>query len=358
MFGDFNDIIILFQTIKSLEKLGDNYCIVFVYNSPRTMKDTFHATECIFPEELHMIISAFKKIAVHVYSIDGEESFINSIKSLKAIHKYVMVYGMAQDLTGNGRRSLIPLLCEYYQLINIGADFMSCTLGRSKDIMHELLSSKGIPFPKTFWYKKADSFQTIPSIIQKGKWLLKPNNESSSIGMEVHNFSDFSLEDIQVLLQQYHQKYPVFCVQEFINGDEVAVPILKIKDLYYCPGISQVDFPKGLNYIDYDMIALETYGYCEYSGPIKEQLIQISVSVSKQLNLTAMSRIDFRIRDNVPYVEDIGANPTVSEANGVNQLYCHYLSSESWCVYALLTYAALINYGLFKPTLHRPPDNR
>ena len=66
MFGDFNDIIILFQTIKSLEKLGDNYCIVFVYNSPRTMKDTFHATECIFPEELHMIISAFKKIAVHV----------------------------------------------------------------------------------------------------------------------------------------------------------------------------------------------------------------------------------------------------------------------------------------------------
>ena len=131
-----------------------------------------------------MIISAFKKIAVHVYSIDGEESFINSIKSLKAIHKYVMVYSMAQDLTGNG-------------LFGFNSHF-------------------------PFWI--------IEGIVWK---------ESAFLYQNV--------------------------------------------------------FGKG--------IPFELKSSC--------------------------TRIDFRIRDNVPYVEDIGANPTVSEANGVNQLYCHYLSSES-----------------------------
>lgn len=352
MFGNFNNIISLFQEIKSQKKLNSEYCIVFVYNSPQTMGDTFHTSECIFPEELHMITSSFNRVATFVYSFDGEEQFIREISALKMKHKYVMVYSMAQNLNGSGRRSLIPLLCEYFHLINIGADFMSCALGRSKEIMYTLLKSQGFLFPKTFFFRDFDSFDEIPIEIQKGKWLLKPNNESSSIGMEVHCFDKYTLTDIRSLLEKYHTEHPIFCIQEFIEGDEVAVPILKIKDYYYCPGISQVDFPEGMSYISYDMIQLETYGYFEYQGSIKEKLIDISINIAKQLSFTAMSRIDFRIQNNIPYIEDIGVNPTISETNGVNQIYCDYLSSDSWCIYAILVYAALINCGLFEPPFH------
>lgn len=352
MLGNFNDIISLFQEIKSQSKLNSDYCILFVYNSPKTMSDTYHSTECIFSEELHMILSSFSRIAEFVYSFDGEDEFINQIAQLKNKHKYIMVYSMAQNLTGSGRRSLIPLLCEYHHLINIGADFMSCTLGRSKEIMYTLLNSMGFPFPKTFFFKSFDTFEELPIEIQKGKWLLKPNNESSSIGMEVHSFDEYSTTEIQLILDEYHQKHPIFCIQEFINGEEVAVPMLKIKNSFYCPGISQVDFPEGVNYINYDMIQLETYGYFEYQGAIKQKLMTISADVAKQLALTGMSRIDFRICNDIPYIEDIGANPTISEANGVNQIYCDYLSSESWCIYAILVYATLINNGLFEPPFH------
>lgn len=98
------------------------------------------------------------------------------------------------------------------------------------------------------------------------------------------------------------------------------------------------------------MVELETYSYFEYDGNLKEKMFEISANVAKTLKLTAMSRIDFRIRNNIPYIEDIGANPTISTNNGVNQLYCTHLQAEPYCVYAILVYTALIEHDLFKPT--------
>ena len=77
---------------------------------------------------------------------------------------------------------------------------------------------------------------------------------------------------------------------------------------------------------------------------------EIRENVAKTRNVNDKCRIDFRIRNNIPYIEDIGANPTISTNNGVNQLYCTYLRAEPDCVYAILVYAALIEHNLFKPT--------
>lgn len=349
MLKNFEYVVKLFNEIKNLPRLDDNFCILFVYNSPKTMSDDIHYSECIFEEELNMILTSFRKIAQYIYAIDGEDEFIRSIPKYKRDYKYLLVYSMAQNLSGDGRRSLIPLLCDYYGLINIGGDFISTVMGRSKDIMYSILQPKGFLFPKTYYIYNDKDIDDILYVIKNGIWLLKPNNESSSIGMQIHNFSQYNQSILRELLLQYRKTHPVYCIQEFIEGEEVAVPILKIKNKYFCPGISQVDFPKGKNYIDYDMVALGTYGYFEYDGELKQRLFEISANVSKTLKLTAMSRIDFRIRNNVPYIEDIGANPTISTNNGVNQLYCEHLQAQPDCVYALLVYVALIEHNLFKP---------
>lgn len=350
MLKNFEYVIKLFKIIKQCPRLGDDYGIFFVYNSPRTMQDTRHLSECILEEELNMILTSFRKVALHVYAIDGEEEFIRSIPKYKKSFKYLLVYSMAQNLNGDGRRSLVPLLCDYYGLINIGANFISTVMGRSKDIMYSILKPKGFIFPKTYYIYNDTDVDMVLHFIRNGRWLLKPNNESSSIGMQVHDFSQYSDSKLRSLLIEYHKAYPVYCIQEFIEGEEVAVPILKIETGYYCPGISQVKFPQGKNYIDYDMVELETYSYFEYDGNLKEKMFEISANVAKTLKLTAMSRIDFRIRNNIPYIEDIGANPTISTNNGVNQLYCTHLRAEPDCVYAILVYTALIEHDLFKPT--------
>ena len=56
MINSFNDIQLLFETIKSTPKLNELYCILFIYNSPKTMSDSLHESECVFDEELNMWI--------------------------------------------------------------------------------------------------------------------------------------------------------------------------------------------------------------------------------------------------------------------------------------------------------------
>ena len=352
MTTSFDYIIKLFDEIKHMNKLPKEYCIVFVYNSPETMSDTSHLSECVYPEELNMILDAFGEIAETVMSIDGEDSFIATAPIMKKQFQQVLVYSLAQNLNGDGRRSLVPLLCEYYGFINIGANFFSCAIARSKDIMYSLLKEKGFPFPRTYYIYSTKNISEAVDFIDEGKWLLKPNNESSSIGLEVYDFSQMSSEQVYYILEEYIKKYPCFCVQEFIDGEEVAVPILRVNDDYYCPGISQVNFPEGKTYIDYDMIMFESYDYFEYNGNLKEALIDISARVAAELKLTAMCRIDYRISGNDFYIEDIGANPTISTYNGVNQLYCDHLQASPSCVYAIITYAALIENGLFIPSFN------
>ena len=139
---DFNVIIKLYHLIKKQSKLNKEYGMIFVYNSDKTVRDKEHLSECILSAEKNMIESSFRKVFEYVYTIDGEESFINKIESIRKKHKYVLVYSMAQNIDGIGRRCLIPLLCDYYNLINISADFMASTFSDNKLLMFNILSQK------------------------------------------------------------------------------------------------------------------------------------------------------------------------------------------------------------------------
>ncbi|UTY38078.1 ATP-grasp domain-containing protein [Allocoprobacillus halotolerans] len=351
---DFNVIIKLYHLIKKQSKLNKEYGMIFVYNSDKTVRDKEHLSECVLPAEKNMIESSFRKVFEYVYTIDGEESFINKIESIRKKHKYVLVYSMAQNIDGIGRRCLIPLLCDYYNLINISADFMASTFSDNKLLMFNILSQNLAKyFPITKYHVEKNDFEEICKMLSNGKWVIKPNDESASIGVHVIDFSAKSKQEIEDYIHRYQNKYPIFSIQKFIDGQEVAVPLLKFNEEYYCPGISEVIFHNQQNYLDYDTVMLEGYSFKEYEGELKEQLIDVSIEVAKSLNFEGISRIDFRISNNQIYIEDIGANPTISETNGVNMIFCDKLSAESSCVYELLIYVKLIGLGLFIPSFNQ-----
>lgn len=356
MLGDFKHIRNLYREISELPKLGKEYCVAFVYNSAEFIRDTVHATECIYPNELHMILSSFRASVEYVYPFDGENTFIANIPILQKKHNYVLVYSMAQNVNGIGRRCIVPLACDYYDLINIGADFMTCVYGGSKALMYEKTKClQGVTFPESYYIFEDCDLENLLKKDLPGQWLLKPNDESASIGVEVFSPKDYSKEALKNLLTQYKKRFPIFCVQEYIEGEEVAVPLFWFQGKYYCPGVSEVVFQTHHHYLDYDTIALGNCSYKEYDGLCSERLVNASVEVAKALNYRAISRIDFRIKDGVGYIEDIGPNPTISEHNGANELFRLRLNAKGCCVYQLMLYSALENNGLFKPTLNNAP---
>lgn len=358
MNGDFSYICDLYKYISMADTLGEDFCVAFVYNTAEKIRDVVHASECVYPEERDMIVNSFREKVKYVYPFDSEIAFANEIQRLKARHKHILVYSMAQNINGIGRRCLVPLLCDYYNLINIGAGTMACIYGGSKYLMYEMLRSiPDIHFPKTYYVLSKDNIPETLKHIRKGKWLLKPNDESASIGIEIFESSKYSDLLLEAKLIEYHKQFPIFCVQEYIEGAEVAVPLLWYNGKYYCPGISEVVFQQGREYLDYDTVALGNCSYQEYTGSLSTKLIRDSICVAERLCYRAISRIDFRIKNGIGYIEDIGPNPTISEENGVNELFRVRLGAQSSCVYQLLLYTALEHNGLFKPPLNYSPKD-
>ncbi len=337
-----------YKVICKQDKLDKNYAIIFVYNDPDLLQDAIHKLECITPLERNLIIKSFRHVANFVYEINSEDGFMNVAESMKSKHKHILVYNMSQNLHGAGRRSLVPLLCQYHKFINIGAEFLDAVLGRCKSIMYRLLEDNPhIVFPKTLHIGPRVALSSQLLDIFHHKIILKPDNESASIGVEI-----ISLENIDACIEriaQYRKQYPLFCIQEFIEGQELEVTLMYDGINYYTPGVCELI--SSHEFLTYDVIALENYSFGFYTGRQQEDLIRMAIEVAKELNFQNICRVDFRLKENQPYIIDIGVNPTLSEFSSSNFMFRHILQQDATSIYKFLVYNALLKNQLFKPVL-------
>lgn len=339
----------LYETITHKELLSEEYAVIFVYNDEELINDNEHSSECITSIEKDMIVGSFQKSVQYVYAINSEDSFINKYPALKERHKNIFVYSMAQNINGIGRRSLIPLLCDYYKLNNIGSDFFSSTLGGHKELMYTLITPyayNNIPF--TIYVDRFTNLHELIKKLEDGIYILKPNDESASIGVEKLEISPENHIGIVEQLSNYQKKYTRFCIQEYIDGPEIEVPLLFYDQGYYCPGCVEIINSSPFGYLDYDTVKMDEYSFTEYSGNLYNQIIDCSKKVAIALNFKTICRIDFRIKNNIPYIIDIGANPTISMHSSTNYIFRKRFGDES-AVYRLLFFMGLLKTKLFEP---------
>lgn len=343
----------LYHTITNIKPLSQKYAVVFVYNEESLIDDEEHASECIPSVEKDMIVNSFRKSIPFVYQINGEDAFIRNIPEIKKKHEYIFVYSMAQNINGIGRRSLIPLLCEHYKLINIGSGFLPSVLSGDKKLMYTLITpyvKSNIPY--TIYVDEFSNLSEILDELQYGKYIIKPNDESASIGVEPVEYTTSDRESVLNYLMDYQQKYKRFCIQEYINGPEIEVPLLFYKQNFYCPGCVEIIKSDSTGYLDYDTVKMDAYSFKEYNGKLSEDIIKCSIKTAKALGFDTICRIDFRIKHDVPYIIDIGANPTVSFHSSTNYIFRKRFNDES-AVYRMLLYM-----GLEKAALLKPPFNK
>ena len=256
---------------------------------------------------------------------------------------------MAQNIAGIGRRSLVPLLCDYCKLNNIGSNFYASTLGGDKELMYTLIDpyvSSNIPF--TVYVNETTNLEQTLEKIESGTYILKPNDESASIGVEKIDISKENTTNILNGLTNYQKKHLRFCIQEYIDGPEIEVPLLFYEHKYYCPGCVEILNSSPSGYLDYDTVKMDDYSFKEYTGELSADLISCSKNVAKALGFDTICRIDFRIKNNTPYITDIGANPTISFHSSTNYIFRERFDNES-AVYQLLLFIGLTKAKLFKP---------
>src|SRR3989441_1286647 len=159
-----------------------------------------------------------------------------------------LVFNLAEGLHGQNRESLVPAICEYFNIPYTGSDPLTLALSLHKARTKELLAYRGVP---TAPFVCVERPQDLARVSLPYPVFVKPVCEGSGKGIFVNNLCETPAqlrERVLFLLERYAE--PVL-VETYLPGPEFTVAILGNGPQAYCFPIVGFDFaalPAGFPY--------------------------------------------------------------------------------------------------------------
>ena len=244
-------------------------------------------------------------------------SFLQAVADREARKdgRHEIVFTTAEGGSGSGRRALIPAVCNLLKLPVLNSGAHACSLARHKFHANAVLKQVGVRVPEA-WQFKDGNWVGAHAPPRGSRVIVKPTYESMSIGI-----GDDSVlivdTDFAGFVRERHRNFgqPVL-VQEFVSGDEVGVPLVRLDTTYALPPIAFLRAngerydtrPKTFD----DENLRHDVSHTPYEPPYAQRkaLQEAAVLAFDALEMSGVGRIDFRIdADGRAWVFDTSESP-------------------------------------------------
>lgn len=315
------------QKIKALcnyaDILSKKFTVVFITSHKEKTKNVsdynaFSVKSEFYSNDLqNKIVNAFQSCGFLVREFFNEEDFIAyALKESSQELANIIVINSAQKGTHIGRKSLIPAFCDLYNIHYIGSNPYIVSLCRDKYRCGNILEQNKIKTPKAWIYSPRDGWLNGKPDSSIGRLIIKPNYESSSIGVN-RDCIDYYNDSLERKIQEYSKTFNQdIIIEQFISGYEVETPVI-------CTNSPFVLFPVGikqdgkeiigdyiLDYVTRAENYYSLYSFEEYNKTLSEKLVKTAIKTVSLLNIQGFGRVDFRIStDGEFYVTDVSTNP-------------------------------------------------
>lgn len=304
----YSGTIILLSNVYNRTKIYSN-------KSPNIQSEFFDENE------LNTILTALKQSGYTVLCYFDENKFIKDYLDDKILAKEYIVFNLARNGYGIGKKSLIPTFCDLNSIKYTASDGYSCSFARHKYHVNCLLNELGFKSLKTYLFtdgtwlsnQKPDDFSI--------KYIVKPLNESASQGISKKSiFDGNNFEQLEKFVEQIYlqmNKIPLI-IQQFIEGYEAKTTIIDFDSPYIFEPVGvEIDNIKNLK----DLIITEeiafTYKHRNYllknelGDNISNYIKDKSLLIYKAIGMKNYGRIDCRIdnKTNDVYFMDFSTMP-------------------------------------------------
>ncbi len=236
-----------------------------------------------------------------------------------------VVFNWAEGLDGSPNAyDAVPPMLEQLGYAYTGADAWSLSASLDKGFTKKLLLDAKIPTPVSKVYDRAvlNGWRRYPALV-------KPATEHCSFGITreavVDNPQQLK-ERIQYVIDTW--KCPAL-VEDFIDGTEFNVSVWGNGDEAQVLPISAMDYSAFADYHDrlctfdakwnpeseaYRLTAVQCPAALDKT--LKRRIERVALATYKALRLRDYGRVDMRVRNGVPYVLDVNANPDITMEGG------------------------------------------
>jgi len=244
-----------------------------------------------------------------------------------------LIFNLCESLDGDPTQEMnIASLFEILKIPYTGSRALTLGIALNKWRVKEILNYYDIPTAPHYVCKNSNEFNHNGYSKLKDKFplIVKPSREDASIGIEnksvVYNDSELKTR-IEFILDEHKQ--PAL-VEQYIDGREINVSVVgnvvkDENDLIVFP-FSEIDFtelpeeyPKIISYNSKWMYKTVEFAGTKAVCPAKdispelEKVIKDTAKkVYKIIGASDYARVDFRVKDNIPYVLEMNPNPDIS----------------------------------------------
>lgn len=238
--------------------------------------------------------------------VDVDENITEKLKAEKIEYAYNALHGKY------GEDGCIQGLLEVLKIPYTGCGVMSSALCMNKEYTKKILSTTDIPLIKSVFLRSGDDvLEAVKNLAYP--MMIKPVSEGSSFGMS-------KVDNKQELVKAVKeaQKYnPDVLIEEYLVGICSTVGVLEDNGKTFATEILELR-PKN-EWYDYE--AKYTKGMTEFilpaeiSSEMTAKIKEFAVKAHKLANCSGVSRVDFHIVGDIPYVLEINTSPGMTDTS-------------------------------------------
>ncbi len=259
------------------------------------------------------------------------------------------------------REARVPAVCEMLNIPHTGSDVLTLALCLDKDLTRRIVQEAGITVPKGILLARPKTpydgdYAEFPALVSEAELPLpliaKPVCEGSSKGVRSKCLIERAEDIGPVVVALWHDYKQAVLVEEFIDGDEVTVglvgndPARIIGAMRIVPKGQKERFVYSLE-VKRDWTAKVHYECPAQLTPEASSALETAaLSAYDILGIRDVARIDFRIRDNVPYFIEANPLPGLNPDTGDLLLICKAMGLSHADLIAEIVASALARYGV------------
>lgn len=209
-----------------------------------------------------------------------------------------------------GEDGCIQGMLEVMGIPYTGCGVMASSVCMNKEYTKNILKEAGIPLIKSVLVRKDEDYKEKIKDL-KYPFMLKPVSEGSSIGMYKVN----TPQEMEECFKKSLQCGQDVMVEEYLEGKSVTVGVLEDGDKMFATEI--LEFRTKTEWYDYE--AKYTAGMTEFILPAEltqdmtNRVKQIAIDAFNACACRGVSRVDFLVTKDVPYVLEINTSPGMTD---------------------------------------------
>ncbi|NLC69937.1 MAG: ATP-grasp domain-containing protein [Desulfuromonadaceae bacterium] len=249
-------------------------------------------------------------------------AFVNDLQETSAD----LVFNLCEGFWGESRMEMnVAALLEMIGIPCTGSPPLCLGVTQNKTLTKALLIQHGLPTPKSITVRGEYLFARAQNL----SWplIVKPATEDASLGIAPESVvtDEKSLQERVRYVHNHYQQ--AVLVEEYIDGREFNVSVLGDRKPRVLP-LAEIRFDPSLPW------KLVTYAgkwhenSAEFTGTqvvcppqvsVREDFLvrDVALRAYKLLGCRDYARVDIRLREGVPYILEINANPDISADAGL-----------------------------------------